>query len=107
MNRPEGFVQAASRDKISLRDAYPELTLLEFSEFVTQNAKDEIQVITYSYHWSDNNHRLIRRWDNTPRFPALENFPHHIHLTESQVIPGNPMNIFRVLDEIKKTITPS
>jgi hypothetical protein len=76
---------------------------LEFSEFVEQNAGDEIQVVTYSYHWSDENESLLRRWDNTSHFPNLENFPHHIHSNEEQVISGKPINIFGVLDKIEKT----
>ena len=77
---------------------------LEFSEFVEQNADDEIQVVTYSYHWSDENDSLIRRWDNTPHFPKIKNFPHHIHVKEDDVISGKPIDIFGVLDEIEKTL---
>ena len=77
---------------------------LEFSEFVEQSAKEEIQLATYSYHWSDEKDNLIRRWDNTPHFPKLEIFPHHIHLSEDNVIPGELTNIFTVLDEIAKII---
>ena len=77
---------------------------LEFSEFVEQNADDEIQVVTYSYHWSDENDNIVRRWDNTPHFPKLKNFPHHIHVKEDDVISGKPIDIFGVLDEIGKTM---
>ncbi len=41
--------------------------------------------------------------DNTPHFPNLENFPHHIHL-EDDVISSKPVNIFDVLNDIAKTI---
>jgi hypothetical protein len=77
---------------------------LEFSEFVEQNANDEIEVVTYSYHWSDENDNIIRRWDNTPHFPKLKNFPHHIHVKEDDVVSGKPIDIFGVLDEIGKTM---
>lgn len=75
-------------------------TLLEFSEYV-QQAEDQIQVITYSYHWAEEDNNLIRRWDNTPHFPDLPGFPHHIHdgVTD-EVVPGQPVSIFEVLDQI-------
>jgi len=82
------------------RVTFTDNSQLEFSEFVEQNADDEIQVVTYSYHWSDENDNIIRRWDNTPHFPKLKNFPHHIHVKEEDVISGKPIDIFGVLDEI-------
>lgn len=86
------------------RVTFTDNSQLEFSEFVEQNADDEIQVVTYSYHWSDENDNVIRRWDNTPHFPKLKNFPHHIHVKEDDVTSGKPIDIFGVLDEIEKTM---
>ena len=86
------------------RVTFTDNSQLEFSEFVEQNADDEIQVVTYSYHWSDENDNAIRRWDNTPHFPKLKNFPHHIHVKEDDVISGKPIDIFGVLDEIGKAL---
>jgi len=86
------------------RVTFTDNSQLEFSEFIEQNADDEIQVVTYSYHWSDENDNIIRRWDNTPHFPKLKNFPHHIHVKEDDVNSGKPIDIFGVLDEIGKTI---
>ena len=77
---------------------------LEFSEFVEQDANDEILLVTYSYHWSDENDNLVRRWDNALHFPKLPNFPHHIHVSEDVVISGKTIDIFAVLDEISKVI---
>ncbi len=74
---------------------------LEFSEYVQLSASGQITVVTYSYHWCRANGELIKRWDNTPHFPRLPNFPHHIHVgDETTVVAGHPPNIFRVLDEI-------
>ena len=76
-------------------------SVLEFSEYVEHLQKDELAVVTYSYHWTDAQGRLIRRWDNTPHFPELAGFPHHIHEgPENIVISGQPMDIFVVLDSI-------
>jgi hypothetical protein len=78
--------------------------ILEFSEYVQRIQGDEIAAITYSYHWADAQGRLIRRWDNTPHFPGLPSFPHHIHEgPEDVVAPGQPMDIFAVLDSISAT----
>lgn len=77
---------------------------LEFSEYVQRIHGDEIAVITYSYHWADVQDRLIRRWDNTPHFPGLLAFPHHIHeAPQDVVVPGKPMDIFAILDSISAT----
>ena len=37
---------------------------LEFSEYMQRSrAGGEVEVITYSYHWADANHILLKRWD--------------------------------------------
>jgi len=98
-------VDRSNNGHFRARVTFTDNSQLEFSEFVEQNADDEIQVVTYSYHWSDENDNIIRRWDNTPHFPKLKNFPHHIHVKEDDVISGKPIDIFGVLDEIGKTLT--
>ncbi|MBI5052820.1 MAG: hypothetical protein HZC38_04330 [Chloroflexi bacterium] len=76
-------------------------TSLEFSEYVQLGDEEEIEVKTYSYHWSDAKDQLIKRWDNTPHFPDLPNFPHHVHVgVDDKVESGKPMSILTVLDEI-------
>jgi hypothetical protein len=97
-------VDRSKNGHIRARVTFTDNSQLEFSEFVEQNADDEIQVVTYSYHWSDENDNIIRRWDNTPHFPKLKNFPHHIHVKEDDVISGKPIDIFGVLVEIGKTL---
>ena len=81
-------------------------SLIEFSEYVQRSPDGQIDVVTYSYHWIDADGGLIRRWDNTPHFPDLPGFPHHIHdgRTDS-VVPGEPVSIFVVLDEIVRFLT--
>ena len=74
--------------------------LMEFSEYV-QRPEDDIQVVTYSYHCTDSFRSLIVRWDNTPHFPDLDGFPHHKHIGYPETVQaGQPMNIFKVFDEI-------
>ncbi len=86
-----------------------ELWLPEMHALATQHFRhlletgyaSEIAVITYSYHWADDHNHLIRRWDNTPHFPDVQNFPYHVHEeSDDAVAPSEPMSIFVVLDEI-------
>ena len=90
------------RARLTLRDN----SLLEFSEYVQITSAGQIQVATYSYHWCDADNKLIRRWDNTPHFPALPNSPHHVHVGPGEdVRGGQPMDIFSVLDEIARSVS--
>jgi hypothetical protein len=57
--------------------------------------------VHYRHHWMTPQGHLRVRWDNAPHFPSLSTFPHHIHEgNESQVVPGRPMSILDLLDEI-------
>ncbi len=76
--------------------------MLEFSEYFQLSSERDIEVVTYSYHWADENGALIRRWDNTPHHPELARFPHHIHVGDGTILPGKPVSIFDTLDEIAK-----
>jgi len=76
-------------------------TQVEFSEYVQRSPDGQINVITYSYHWADAHGNLISRWDNTPHFPDLSGFPHHIHDGKTDTVkPSQPVCIFDVLDQI-------
>ena len=96
------------RERIMLNDGHlrAHLTLedgsmLEFSEYVQQTSTDQLETIIYSYHWANAEGQLLKRWDNTPHYPGVPNFPHHIHDGKiDAVIPGKPINIFQVLDTI-------
>ena len=96
------------RERATLTDAHlrARLTLtgnsqIEFSEYVQASPEGQIAVVTYSYHWADAEGHLLKRWDNTPHFPGLPGFPHHMHIgAEEAAAPGRPVDIFAVLDEI-------
>jgi hypothetical protein len=88
------------RARLTLADE----SFLEFSEYIELDAENESKISAYSYHWSNRDGKLLRRWDNTKHFPKLENFPHHIHVGENEVLSGAPTNIFAVLDEIAAII---
>ncbi len=101
------------RERSTLADGHlrARLTLtdnswLEFSEYVQRSSDGQINVVTYSYHWANAHGDLIRRWDNTPHFPNLPDFPHHIHDERTQSVkPGQPVSVFAVLDEISRFLT--
>lgn len=97
-----------SRERSTSHDGYvrARLTLtdgshLEFAEYVQVSSNHQTIVITYNYHWSDTEDCLIQRWDNTPHFPNLPGFPHHVHLAATEKpVSGLPINLFGVLDAI-------
>ena len=90
---------------LRVRSTLSDGSMLEFSEYIQLTPDDEVDVVTYSYHWADAGDNLIRRWDNTPHFPDLAGFPHHIHDGPTDTVrPGEPLNIFIVLDEIEEQL---
>jgi len=96
------------RERVSVADAhlrarvvFADRSQLEFSEYVQRTPNGQLEVVTYSFHWTSQEGHLIRRWDNTPHFPGLPGFPHHIHDgADNSVSPGGALNILDVLSEI-------
>lgn len=83
------------------RLAFSDKSWLEFSEVVCKEENGSIVAVAYSYHWMYEDNRLRMRWDNAEHYPKLPNFPHHRHDgDEENVLPGEPMNLFKVLDII-------
>ena len=83
-------------------------SFLHFTEYREADVNGELQLITYSYQWMNSENVLLTRWDNAEHYPKLPNFPHHLHNgDEKNVLPGEPMNLFKVLDiiadELKKS----
>jgi hypothetical protein len=74
---------------------------LELFEYLDEK-EGKLSTKKYSYHWQDKEGKLIQRWDNAPHHRELEHFPHHIHFTESQIIPNSTVpNILTILDLIE------
>jgi hypothetical protein len=74
---------------------------LHFRELVELQA-DVIIRRMYSYHYQAADESLIFRYDDTPHFPDLPNFPHHKHLGHSEkVISAAPPDLTAVLQEIE------
>jgi hypothetical protein len=50
----------------------------------------EVIIDDYRYQWMNNDRsRLRRRWDNTPHFAHLENFPHHCHMDQEDRVESS------------------
>lgn len=76
-----------------------------FSEYSEVDNEGNLQVIAYGYQWMDADTNLLRRWDNAKHYPKLPGYPHHLHDgDEKNVVPGEPMNLFKVLDLIAERL---
>ena len=74
---------------------------LEFSEYIQRSGSGQLEVCTYAYQWMTVENRLLCRWDNTPHYPHLPNFPCHRHDgEEGAVLADEPRTIFSVLNDI-------
>jgi hypothetical protein len=71
--------------------------LLEINEAVVV-AEDILVPLDYRYHCQDTHNQVIFRYDSTPHFPGLPNFPHHKHLSDD-VIGCEKPDIERVVRE--------
>lgn len=73
---------------------------LYFRELVRMQAR--AARLMYSYHYQRADGSLIFRYDDTPHFPALPQFPHHKHVgSERNAIPTEPPDLAAVLREIE------
>ena len=57
----------------------------------------------YRYHFQDEHNKLVFRYDNTPHFPILENFPHHKHIPDNVTGVVEP-SILKVIDEARRLV---
>jgi hypothetical protein len=59
----------------------------------------------YSYHLQKGN-KMIKRWDNSPRWKNLKTFPHHVHRGEEKEPRESPeVFIEDVLREVEKILS--
>jgi hypothetical protein len=90
----QGFFRA----RLTLRND----EFLEVSEFF-QVERAQIRTTEYRYQWMDaERHTLIKRWDNARHYPHLPNFPHHVHIGETEIIePGRVLSTIELIDLIQ------
>lgn len=95
-NTDDGYIRA----RVTLTNG----DFLEASEyFVIQGGR--IETADYHHQWMDSSKQTLRRrWDSTPHYPELQNFPHHIHLDETTVVPGQPMSLVSVLKVLESEL---
>jgi hypothetical protein len=73
---------------------------LYFRELVEIQAR--VIRIMYSYHYQHEGGSLIFRYDDTPHFPALPQFPHHKHIGgQTEATASQPPDLIAVLREIE------
>ena len=93
-----------SYDRINLRIRIRFSTghLLEIYEAVVLQA-GVLTHLGYRYHFQDEHHRLVFRYDNTPHFPNIRTFPHHKHLSDKIIDVERP-SIREVIDEVERLV---
>lgn len=76
--------------------------MAEMFEYVVRE-HGRLSTLNYSFHLQAADGTLIKRWDNAPHYPGLENFPHHLHDgMRNQVFPSVAMNGRRFLKELQR-----
>ncbi|QTA93297.1 toxin-antitoxin system TumE family protein [Desulfonema magnum] len=84
------------RIRINLSDG----GLLEMRERIVES-EGQRESTTYSFHWQNRDGSLVKRWDNVPHHPELDNFPYHVHIDdEANVVSGKPADALDMLTEI-------
>ncbi len=72
----------------------------EFFENVIET-NSEIKIRKYSFHWQDQDGKLIKRWDNAAHYKEFSS-THHVHWADGTVSEiSNPLNILQVILEIE------
>jgi hypothetical protein len=85
---------------LRIRVRFPNGSILEWNEAVIAD-RGHVDHLAYRYHFQDRENKLIFRYDNTPHFPQLENFPHHKHLPDNVIAVTRP-SISEVLSEVDR-----
>ncbi len=93
----EEFI-GVDRLNVRLRIRFQGGFLLEINEAVIVE-REKIRHLGYRYHFQDARNNLIFRYDNTPHFPELDNFPHHRHVSNEVVAIARP-DLPNVIEEV-------
>ncbi|MGQ9873161.1 toxin TumE [Leptodesmis sp.] len=97
VERYEEEILTLNQANLRIRLRFNQTHLLEINEaiVITDN---QLEFLDYRYHFQDEQNRLIFRYDSTPHFPNLPNFPHHKHLPDAVIASEKP-EIIQVLKE--------
>lgn len=99
IERYEEEILAVNRVNLRIRVRFQSGYMLELNEAVIGEA-DHLRHLGYRYHFQDRQNNLVFRYDNTPHFPGLENFPHHKHFPDKVAAAEQP-SILKVIEEAR------
>jgi len=86
------------RVNLRLRLRFDKGYFMEIHEAVIIDNQNLVH-LDYRYHCQDEQNCLVFRYDCTPHFPKLANFPHHKHLPDAVIVSNRP-EIEHVLREV-------
>jgi len=99
VERYEEELLSPGRVNLRIRIRFQNGHMLEMSEAIVSES-DNLKRLGYRYHFQNDQNEIIFRYDNTPHFPGLDNFPHHKHLPEDVVGTEVPA-IVNVINEAR------
>jgi len=99
VERYQEEIVAVNRVNLRIRVRFKKGHMLELNEAVLGEGR-RLRRLGYRYHFQDGQNNLIFRYDSTPHFPGLENFPHHKHLPGTIVGAGEP-SILKAIEEAR------
>lgn len=77
---------------------------LEVAEYFVVSGKKCVP-LRYRYQWMDaTRQQTRRRWDNVEHHPELAGFPHHVHLADGRIEPGQCLGILDLLNTLTREI---
>ena len=97
VERYEEEILTSNRANLRIRLRFNQTHLLEINEAIVLT-DSQLEFLDYRYHFQDEQNRLIFRYDSTPHFPGLPNFPYHKHLPDGVIASEKP-DISQVLQE--------
>jgi hypothetical protein len=100
VERYEEEIVAVNRVNLRIRVRFQTGHMLELNEAVIGEA-GHLRHLGYRYHFQDEQNNLVFRYDNTPHFPGLENFPHHKHLPDKVADAVEP-SILKVIEQARQ-----
>jgi len=98
VERYEEEVLSPKRANLRIRLRFNQTYLLEINEAIIV-VGDRLEFLDYRYHFQDEQNQLVFRYDSTPHFPNLPNFPYHKHLPDDVIAAEKP-EIVEVLKEV-------
>jgi hypothetical protein len=88
------------RYRLALRDG----SQLEMFERFHVTA-ESVTITKYSFHWQDEDGKLLKRWDNAAHHPEVSTHPYHVHNgSEDNVLAQDPVDAQAVLEVIAQDL---